>query len=230
MDDYEIGWKSRLFDNHALLQVGGYYMKYEGMQQQVLNPQTTQVEVTNLGDSEIYGIEVSLQARFGGLILDGGFAYTHSKLGAVTAVAAYQLPGPANLLGPQCAPGQVMGCFDYTPFTVDLSGQTNPYSPEITLNGSIAYEIPIGDDATLTPRLSVSRIGTQFASIFQNTDYFRIAGRTTMDAFLVFEADEWTVNGFVRNLNNKVYITGLANAAAFYSAPRTYGISVARRF
>jgi iron complex outermembrane receptor protein len=230
VDDYEIGWKSRLFDNKALLQIGAYYMKYYDMQQQVLNPQTTQVEVTNLGDSKIYGVEASLQARFGRFSLDAGIAYSHSKLGEVTAVAAYQLPGPPALLGPQCAPGQTVGCFDYTPYTVNLAGQTNPYSPEITVNGTIGYEISLGAETTLTPRLSVSHTSSQFASIFQNTDYFRISGRTTMDAYLVLDAGPWTVNGFVRNLTDETYVTGLAGAAAFYSAPRTFGLSVSRDF
>lgn len=230
VDDYEIGWKSKLFGNRALLQLGAYYMKYYNMQQQVLNPNTTQVEVSNLGDSEIYGLEASLQARVGPLRLEGGIAYNHSQLGAITAVAAYQLPGPAAQLGPQCAPGQTIGCFNYAPFTVDLSGQANPYSPEITLNASIGYEIALGGDATLTPRASVAHTSSQYASIFQNTGYFRIAGRTTVDAALILSAGDWGVNAFVRNLTDKHYVTGLAGAAAFYSAPRTFGVSVSRNF
>ena len=230
VDDYEIGWKSKLFDKQALLQVGGYYMNYRDMQQLALNPQTTQSEVTNLGSSEIYGIEVSLQSRLDRLLLDAGFAYNHSKLGAVTVIADYQLPGPATQLGPQCLPGQTTGCFDYTPYRVDLSGQANPYSPDITLTGSIGYEIPVGAHATLTPRVSIAHTGAQYASIFQNTDYFRIAGRTTMDANLVLSARAWTVNAFVRNLTDKTYVTGLAGATAFYGAPRTFGVSVSREF
>jgi iron complex outermembrane receptor protein len=230
VDDFEIGWKSKLFGNQALLQVGGYYMKYRDMQQLALNPNTTQTEVTNLGDSEIYGVEVSLQSRIGRLQLDGGFAYNHSELGEVSVVAAYQLPGPAAQLGPQCAPGQVGGCFDYGPYTEDLGGEANPYSPKFTANGTIGYEIPLGGDATLTPRFSVSHTSSQYAALFQSTDYFRIPARTTMDAYLVLEAGDWTVNGFVRNLTNKAYVTGLAGATAFYSAPRTFGVSVSRDF
>ena len=230
VDDYEIGWKSKLFGNQALLQVGGYFMKYRGMQQLALNPQTTQTEVTNLGDSEIYGVEASLQARFDRLQLDLGFAYNHSKLGQITAVAAYQLPGPANQLGPQCAPGQTLGCFDYMPFTVDLAGEKNPYSPEITANGSIGYEISLKGDMTLTPRFAIAYTGSQYAAIFQNTDHFRIPARTTMDAYLVLDARPWKVNAFVRNLTDKAYVTGLGGAIAFYSAPRTFGVSVSRDF
>lgn len=230
VDDYEIGWKSKLFGNQALLQVGAYYMKYFALQQSVLNPQTTQTEITNLGDSEIYGLEASVQAQFGGLHLDAGLAYNHSELGAVTAVADFRLPGPANQLGPQCAPGQAAGCFDYQPFTVDLSGQRNPYSPTITANASLGYEFLIGNDASLTPRISVSYIASQYASIFQDTDYFLIPGRTTFDAYLVFNAGDWGAELFARNLGDKAYITGLGGATAFYSAPRTYGLSVSRNF
>jgi iron complex outermembrane receptor protein len=230
VDDYEVGWKSRLFGNRALLQLGAYYMQYSGLQQQVLNSQTTQTEVANIGDSEIYGLEASIQARFGGLQLDAGFAYNHSELGNITAIAAFRLPGPATQLGPQCAPGQVAGCFDYVPFTVDLSGETNPYSPEYTANASIGYEFWIGEDVSLTPRVSISYVSSQFASIFQDTDYFGIPGRTTFDAYLILEAGDWGAELFARNLEDQPYVTGLAGATAFYSTPRTYGLSVSRRF
>jgi len=228
VDDFEAGWKSKLFDRQLLLQVGGYYMEYKGMQQQVLNPYTTAPQVTNIGDSTIYGAEVSAQGHFGPLSLDLGFAYNHSKLGAVSAVAAYQLP--AGQLPPQCAPGQTIGCFDYTPYIVNLAGQKNPYSPKYTVNASIGYELELGEDLTLTPRVSVSYISSQYASIFQNTDYFLIPDRTQVDAFLKLHAGDWDVEGFVRNLTDKHYVTGLNNASAFYAAPRTFGVRVARQF
>jgi iron complex outermembrane receptor protein len=228
VDDFEAGWKSKLFDNHVLLQAGVYYMEYKAMQQPVLNPITTTQQIANIGDSTIYGSEISAQVRFGGLSLDFGFAYNHSKLGNISAVAAYQLP--AGQLPPQCAPGQSVGCFDYTPYIVNLSGQKNPYSPEITLNASIAYDIAIGGEAKLTPRISVSHLSSQYASIFQNTDYFLIPGRTQLDASLLLRAGDWDVEGFVRNLTDRHYVTGLNNAAAFYAAPRTFGVRVSRKF
>jgi iron complex outermembrane receptor protein len=217
-----------LLDNHVLLQAGGYYMEYKGMQQQVLNPFTTAQQVTNIGDSTIYGAEISAQGRFGAFSFDVGFAYNHSKLGSVSAVAAYQLP--AGQLPPQCAPGQIAGCFNYAPYIVNLSGQKNPYSPEITLNASIGYKIPMGGGATLTPRISLSHMSSQYASIFQNTDYFLIASHTQIDTFALLHTGDWDVEGFVRNLTDRHYVTGLNNAAAFYAAPRTFGVRVSRQF
>ena len=122
-----------------------------------------------------------------------------------------------------------MGCFDYTPFIVNLVGQRNPYSPEYTVNATIGYDIELGD-ATLTPRAAVSHVSSQYASIFQNTDYFLIRGRSVFDAYLALEKGDWNVEAFARNLANKTYVTGLNNPAAFYSAPRTFGIRVARKF
>ncbi|HWK41397.1 MAG TPA: TonB-dependent receptor [Croceibacterium sp.] len=228
VDDYEIGWKSKLFGNQALLQIGGYYMRYAGMQQQVFDPQTTLSEIRNIGDSKIYGVEASIQSRFGPVSFDAGLAYNKSKLGAISAVATYQLP--AGQLGPQCAPGQTVGCFDYTPYIVNLAGEDNPYAPKITANASLGYTIELGGDARITPRVSVSHSGAQYASIFQNTDYFRIPARTTMDATLEFRSGDWGAEAFVRNATNKLYVTGLANAAEFYGAPRTFGLSVSREF
>ena len=229
VDDFEVGLKSRLLDRHLSTQLGFYYMKYSGLQQQVLNPFTTQNSVVNLTNSTIYGIEASAQGHFGSLTLDAGFSYNHSKLGDVTAVASYRLP--AGQLGTQCAAGQTVGCFDYTPYYVNLGGESNPYSPKITVNGSIGYDIPIGDH-TLTPRVNVSYQDGQYASIFQDTDYYYIKSRTLVDAFLTFKASRWEVEGFVRNLTDKTYVVGYNGAgnAEFYGAPRTYGLRVARQF
>ena len=114
---------------------------------------------------------------------------------------------PADLLARQVQNGALK--------EVDQLAQANPYSPEITVNASIGYEIALGGDATLTPRVSIAHTSSQYAAIFQNTDYFRVPGRTTMDAFLILAAGDWGVNAFVRNLTDKHYVTGVANAAAF---------------
>jgi iron complex outermembrane receptor protein len=227
VNDYEIGWKSQLFDNHVRTQIGGYYMQYYHMQQQTLDPLTTANQVVNIGDSTLYGLEASMQARFGRISFDAGLAYNHSKLGATSAVAAYQLP--AGQLPPQCAPGQTAGCFDYTPYIVNLAGSANPYSPRYTINVSAAYDIPIGA-GVLTPRASFSYVSSQYASIFQNTTYFLIPSHRQVDAYLTYRAGDWDVEGYVRNLAQSAFITGLNNATAFYSAPRTYGVRISRRF
>ena len=228
--DYEIGWKSRFLDNRVSTQIGAYYMNYRGMQQQVLNPLTTQSSVRNVGDAKVWGIEASAQARFGPLSLDAGLAYNKSKVGSITAVASYRLPG--GFLGPQCASGAASNpplCFDYGPYLVNLSGQANPYSPELTLNASIGYAIPLGK-GTLTPRVQVQHTSSQFASIFQDTDYFLMKGYTTFDAFLRYENGPWQAELFGRNLANKTYVVGLINSAEYLGPRRTYGVRVSRKF
>lgn len=229
VNDYELGWKGDFWQDHLRTQVGGYYMQYDGMQQQVENIYTTVSDVVNLGNSVIGGVEASFQARTGGWSLDGGFAYNHSKLGAVRAVAAYELPNGGSGLLPQCASGVTANCFNYLPYEVNLTGEQNPYSPEWSGNVSVSYAFPLGN-LTLAPRLDYSYVGSQYASIFQNTDYYLLQSRRLLAAFLDLDYGRWDVQLFGRNLTNEVYLAGISGTNGYQGDPRTYGISLTVKF
>ena len=230
VNDYEVGWKSTLWNERLRTQIGAYYMQYDALQQQVLDVSTTQLNVVNLGNSTIEGIEASFQARIERWTLNGGLSYNHSKLGAVNAVvAAYELPNGGAGLPPQCVPGTTVGCFNYQPYEVGLTGEKNPYSPTWTGNISLGYEVIVGD-GRLTPRLNYSHVGQQYASIFQNTDYYQLQSRNLIDAFLDYNYKNWDFQAFGRNLTNDVYLAGISGSNGFYGDPRTYGISAMVKF
>jgi iron complex outermembrane receptor protein len=236
VNDYEAGWKARLFDGHLQTQLGGYYIQYDALQYQVLVPTAEQTnnQIVNLGNSTIYGVEASAQAKFGGLSIDAGIEYNHSALGQISSVATYELPGQgSNGLGPQCAvaAGVCVGPgFNYNPYIVSTSGEENPYSPEITGTVTVSYAIPAGP-GILTPRADFSYTSRQYASIFQNSNYYLLDDRRLIDAYLTYAVGDWQGELFVRNLTGQVYEAGIsATNDVFYGSPRTFGMRIQRNF
>ena len=244
VNDYELGWKGKLLDGRMNLQLGAYYMKYENMQQNIYNAIAGYGDtVVNLGNSTIKGIEASMQARFAGLDLNVALAYNNSKLGTISnpdalvnggVVAAYRLPLPISQgTPPQCLPNgsspDARACFNYSPYADVLSGQQNPYSPELTASASVAYSVPVGAN-TLRPRVSYSYIDKQYASLFQADSFYLVPTREVWDAAVAYEADSWLAEVYVRNFTDETYVSGYSGSDQYYGAPRQVGLRFNRRF
>jgi len=240
VDDYELGWKGAFLDDHLRTQLDTYYMHYQNMQQQVLSPLGGGNSVINLSSSKIEGVEFTSQALLGQWRGELGLAYNHSALGAARAIAAYETPASFNTNLPQCAPGQAAGCNDYSPYVVSLSGEQDPYSPEYQGNISLSYVFDLGGDSTLTPRVNYSYTGKQWASIFQNTNYYLLGARKLLDLYLTWGYGSWNLQLYAHNATNETYIAGMgaaptstgggAGADAFWGDPRTWGLSVSKTF
>jgi iron complex outermembrane recepter protein len=234
--DYEIGWKGQYFDNHLSTSLDGFWNNYNDLQANALIPATGTVSLINTGKSVIKGGEAELHGQFGGLGADMGAGYVNSRLGAIRLVNTEALPpGLTSASLPQCAPGAVAGCFNYTPYMVDLSGDQNPYSPEWTFNAGVQYAMPVGQSATLTPRINYSYVGSQWTTLFESpvTDYLHSYG--LWNASVTYDRNEWSIQAYGFNLADKLYVTGQLSAGAnpdseFLGNPRQFGIRVSRRF
>lgn len=235
VNDYEMGWKGEMLDKRLRAELGGYYMKYQGMQIQQLNFSTGQANaVTNVQESTIKGIEASLEGRFGGFGFDANVAYSDSKLGALSTVATYRLPdGGIGTLGRQCPAVGGGSCFDYTPYIANVAGGTNAYSPKVTFNAGLDYGIPFGDKI-LRPRVTFTHIDKQYSSIFQLDDYFLLESRNLWNGSLSYEGKSWVVQMYGTNLTDQVYtagtFTGAGRSNVYYGAPRQYGIRLSYSF
>ncbi len=236
--DYEIGLKSNWFGSHLRTQINGFYMNYSNLQLTSYIPPVGAsggaVGVTNAGNSTIWGFEGQAQARFDRLQFDGSVSYVNSKLGRTIYINNNLLPGGGNTpLGPQCAAGTPSNpplCFDYGPFTQDLSGRPNPYSPKWTVNAGVQYSFDVGGGDTLTPRVDYSYIGGQYQTV-QGASADFIPAHALVNVSLTFAAGPWQVQGYATNLANKIYIVGEdLGPAYFLGRPRQFGVSVARSF
>jgi DNA-binding MarR family transcriptional regulator len=156
------------------------------------------------------------------------------------AIASKQLsPGPfvnAHLLPPgeQCAPGQTVGCFDYTPYLQTGSSGVNLFSPEWTFNAGLEYTANLADRISLTPRVNYSYTSSQFTSLTYSevTDFLPAHGLLSALVTLKLR-DRWAVGAYGTNLSNRLYRTGqgLDNGNYyFYGPPRQYGARVQYHF
>lgn len=234
--DYEIGWKGQYFENHLYTTLDGFWDDYRNLQVNALDAATGQASLVNTGKSTIKGGEAELHGQFGGLGIDTGLGYVNSRLGAITLVNTEALPpGVAASALPQCAGGVVSAsCFDYGPYTVDLSGSQNPLSPQWTFNAGVQYAIPVGQSGTLTPRINYSYVGPQWTTLFEAPpDYLHSFG--LWNATVSYEMEKWQFQAYGLNLADKLYVAGQAapgtnpdNEELGY--PRQFGIRVTRRF
>jgi iron complex outermembrane receptor protein len=229
--DYELGWKSTLFDGRLRTQVGGFWYDYTGFQLDLLSPLTGQVQTENIADATLRGVEVQAQARFGGWGFDFGIAYVDSELSDVQFVNQRALPPGTNL--PQCAPGASPGvpptCFDYTPFMTSATGRSMLYSPEVTYNAGTEYTFLIGN-ATLRPRINYGYIGAQFTNLLYSPTRDRLAPRGLLSAQLTYARDAWSLEAYGTNLADKEYVAGQFGNNETYGAPREYGLRASIRF
>jgi iron complex outermembrane receptor protein len=156
-------------------------------------------------------------------------AYNETTLGNVSLIATYRLPGNVTNL-PQCVGTQTLGCFNYTPYVVDLSGGANPFSPKVTFDAGVDYGIRLGSNSTLRPRVTFSHTDKQYASVFQNDNYFLMGVRNLWGANLTYERGPWTGQLYGTNLTNLTYVSAYNGNFEYYGAPRQFGIRVTRTF
>lgn len=235
--DYEIGWKGRYFDDHLTTSLDGFWDNYTNLQVDALNPTNGEESLVNTGKSVIKGGEAELHGRFGGLGVDTGAGYVNSRLGAVRLVNTEALPPGVTEEGlPQCALGMVPpGCFYYGPYTVNLSGAQNPYSPEWTFNAGVQYAFVVGQSGTLTPRINYSYVGSQWTTLFEEpvTDYLPSFGLWNVS--VTYELGPWKLQAYGLNLADRVYVTGQLAPGTnpdneFLGNPRQFGLRIMRTF
>jgi iron complex outermembrane receptor protein len=239
VNDWELGWKGRLFDGHVLTQLGLYYERVHNYQYpiedtQANNDTSVGSYVANFTPSLIEGVSAAAQARFGGLGIDLAFDYNHTALGSVQTVNNGAFPaGFGSPLGnPQCVAGRTytapLQCFDYTPYMTNLSGEPNPFAPEIQANIALDYKFNIGL-GTLDPRVTYDYTSNQYGAIFENA-YNQLGKRSLVGASMDWLVGKWDAQAYGTNLTNQTYIAANAGSTVFYGPPRQFGVQVRYNF
>lgn len=229
--DYEMGWKSTLFNRHLRTQLGAFYMKYNNFQMDVINPLSGQSGVVNLANSEIKGFEASFQSKFDALSIDGGLSYVDSSMSALTLVNKWAIP--AGITFPQCSPAGTPGtvgtnCFNYV--STSTSGGSNLYSPKWTWNVSASYRIEAGEGIAITPRIGYAYIGSQWAYPTYQASTDLIGARGLWQGSITLDKGTWKAEVYGTNLANKFYVAGQSGKNELYGAPREYGVRVTKKF
>jgi len=204
-----------------------------------------QVFLGNLGinfsvawnDSEVEGIrtidEASLpgwaQNDLGGALdwlpqCGVGTVTNYGDKNPATASTA-RVTNPADPTGATIPNGN---CFNYDPFWQNFSGQQQVQAPELSYNIGIDYEIPYAG-GTLTPRLDFSYTDDSYSNVIQ-TPYYQNDARNITNFTLAYDKDDWTIQLYIRNLTEDVYIASARDGWIGYGAPRTYGMRARMNF
>ncbi len=219
---YEVGLKSRLFDNRVQLNIVGFRTNYNNFQAQsaVIIGGALQNVLNNVGKLQTKGVEVEFSAKPNEwLRLDASAAYTNAKMISFPGAQGYSdqtgqvFAGGVSALVGNCttaAPATALAPRTTCGFQ-NRSGATLPNSPKFKFNLGATAEIPVGsDDGKALISLNYQH---------QSDVNFDLLGnpRLTEQAYGIlngnvgFAQGKWKVTAFVNNLFNKHYASFLTD-------------------
>jgi len=209
----ELGVKTTLDDRHLRIDADVFDSQYDNYQLQEFLGGLPATQ--GPGKADIYGAEAEFLGQFSDLEFNVGAAYLH---GTVTSNFAYLAPtGPTTI----------------------TSGTGIPYAPEWAISAGIQYDFHVLN-GRLTPRVQYQYQAAQYNDI----TYKAVPGpdqvipaHSTWDFRLTYAAPEhWSLEGYVTNFTNSVYLSGVnanpqpAPAELSYGPPREFGARLSYRF
>ena len=238
--NYEIGFKSELWDNRVRLNGSVFYLQWDDLQMEsfrLLTPSdlSSSFEQTiNIDEAEGTGAELELVAAVTERItIVSSVGYLDTEIKSDTT---------AEITGG---------------FKVELEGLDIPKAPELTFNFSGEYRHPFGDNEAWVQLEFVHRDG-QFSDIegltYQQTDGPSPDGnpaRNSIDTYgdfpfrtpdydiwnlrAGFDMERWRFTAYIQNLGEEEYYTGTqenfgVSGMRLRPHPRTIGASVSYRF
>ena len=221
---FEAGWKGNLAGGRLRTTFSGFYNRYKDFQVIIGNPTLPVfgLEINVPGNTKIYGVEAEAEARLGRLGIDVGMAVIHSDIGEF-----YALDPRGTLSFSPCLPETG----PETTLCRNLKGRDQTYAPKFTFNASAQYEIPLGTDMSLTPRISFGHVSKQWATLFQNRARGdRIPARDIINAQLELAIGSVAITAYTTNLSNEHYPAALNSGLYFPGTPRQYGLKVLKAF
>ncbi|EGD60780.1 TonB-dependent receptor [Novosphingobium nitrogenifigens DSM 19370] len=133
LDNFEIGVKAR-FGRNLRVNAAAYYEKWNGVQYQVVVPNTFgSTNTVNAGDARVYGIEADFDWKIGPVLISGSGAYNDSRL----STNFCDLVSSSNLV-PRST------CSSETGDLAASKGTRLPRQPRFKGQLTVRYERPIG--------------------------------------------------------------------------------------
>lgn len=213
LTDYEAGVKTRLFDRTVQLEASVFWYDYQDLQTQTFTNvgAVSLIKLGNVGHATVKGLDADATwLPVKGLSLTAALGLLDTQLGSFTSAGA---------AGPIVVP----------------KGNKLPNAPDTSFNGQIRYEWPLAGDWTA----SVQGGGHYSSKVFKealNTPYLSAGAYWLLDArAAVASANGWELAAWGKNLGNEHYVTqatddGLGMGYRVFNAPRTYGVTLTKRF
>lgn len=214
LDAYEVGLKSKLFDNRVRFNLAGFYYDFQDIQlQQFVNGVGG---LRNAAKAEVYGLDVEAEvAVTEGLTLSGSLEWAKGTFKS--------FPG-ANVAVPQPLGNSII--------IGDVTGNELPRVPRVTANAALNYIVPVGDEEKLEFNVNYSYNDGYYPepdNVLRQDSYSLLAARVDFHFSENLKAGVW-----VRNLTNKFYTTALTAQATGNTyapaEPRVYGVTLETRF
>jgi len=226
---YEGGIKSDFWGRKLKLNVDGYVWNDRDAQITSTGGTNNFIVLQNAANVEGYGLEIETTLKpIDNLLLSGGMAYNHTEI---------QDP---NLYTTPCGDG----CTMTSPLVMvngqqlaSLNKSVLQNAPVWTANWNARYTLPLNDSSGLfaftdwTYRSNV--LTTAYNSVESNVKPLTIGGLRI--GYENYEQD-LEVSGYVRNIMNRVQITGVAidfvanDFNGYVNDPRTFGFEIKKRF
>jgi iron complex outermembrane receptor protein len=207
----ELGIKSTVAGGRLRVNAAIFYSDYDGIQLGALTavgtPPTLLPNTLNAAPAEIFGGEIEVTGRFGGLEFNLGLSALHSEFTEDALLTDSQTN--TNRLVPE--------------------GSTVPFAPEMTATAGLQYDVPLGN-WTITPRLQVSYMDEQLSTPFEYVATV-VPSRTVTDLRVTARAAEHLrLELFATNLFDETWIAAQVQDASsatggiIYGAPRQIGV------
>ncbi|HKR17860.1 TonB-dependent receptor [Rhizorhapis sp.] len=209
---YEIGIKSKLFNNHFQTNISAFHYDYTNLQvSKIVNNRAV---LENAADATVDGIELELRLLpIQNLVISGSFAYNDAKFKNFATVD----PAFPELL------------------SQDLSGKRLPDSSKYTFSVAPAYTIPLGDEDKIVVSGEYNWRSTRYFTPFNLKNAYQPAfGMLNARIRYAGSGGSWYAELWGKNLTNKLAVIGsFVSGPAFgfprngqLEDPRTYGIRV----
>ena len=174
-DNFELGWKTQLFDNRLQFNGAVYYVEFTDLQQGVLDFSIDNVSFfDNVGDAEIRGFEFDTRwAVSSNLTLFGGFSYIDSEL--------VELPETLVNISPE--------------------GSELPFAPRTQGTLGARYEKQVGALTAFAQGIAFYT-GDRFTSLV-DAARFELDSYTTANISFGVESNQWQASLFAENVLNE---------------------------
>jgi len=203
----EAGLKSTLFDRRLRLNLAAFHSDYRDIQLASLADGLPLTQ--NAASGKARGIEIEAVAVFGRFSVNAGGGWLQAEFGKDVLLQ--------NTLSNRNE--------------VVAAGSVLPFSPEITFNAGVWYEIDFGQ-MQLVPRLQWNHISSSYATPFA-LERTEISSRNVLDAKVSLRyGGHLNFDVFVNNLFDNRYSTmqlmnsSSADGGTLYGAPRHYGMRI----
>ncbi len=204
--NYEVGFKSELFDRRVRLNLAAFYTDFEDLQVELLDDVNLVLVVANAADATIKGIE-------------GEFEFLLHENVSLYSSASYIEAEYKNYIDP------LRG--------IDYSGNRIQRTPEFQGNVGLDLNVPFSDDLEFQGNI---QYGYQSKMYYgpDNTNLEPGYGLLDLRAGIGSADGKWQVYGYMKNATDELYRVSIIPFAgdefSIFGAPQTYGVRVAMTF